>query len=113
MNEVHFSSGPVHCFSCTILNLYCPLSFNVVFFFNYLEATYSAAVQCLHTQLQKSSHSLHSNAPRAAGQPLETPAMQGYPEREIKICAADTAHLLQLGFMDFHHETKGHSSLLG
>lgn len=73
MNEVRFSSDPVHWFSCYVLNLYYLLFFNIVFD---LEATYSAAVLYLYIQLQNFFCSLHSNSSWAAGQPLGTPFTQ-------------------------------------
>lgn len=68
--------------TCTALYLS-----TLFFFFNYLEATYSAAVQCLHTQLQKSSCRLHSNTPRAAGSFWKLQLCRASRERNEDLCS--------------------------
>lgn len=87
MNEVCFSSGPVHWFSCYVLNLYCPLSFNIVFF--------SLIIWRPHIQLQcnvfipnfKSSCRLHSNTPRAAGSFWKLQLCRASRERNEYLCS--------------------------
>lgn len=109
MNEVRFGSDPVHCFSCYVLNLYYLLFFNCFWFGSHIFSCSAISLHSTSKFFLQSAFQFFVGCRPAFGNSFYS----GFLGVEIKICAANRAHFLQSGFMDFHCETKGHCRLQG